>query len=71
MTVVIVCTFIICGLPYFLLEMMYNFGLHVSKRKIYGLKGLLDWVENQPTRCSFMLWSEAVVQLQTQVQHVG
>ncbi len=32
---------------------------------------LLDWIGNQPTLCSFMPWSEAVEQLQTQVQQVG
>ena len=31
----------------------------------------LDWIGNQPTHCSFMPWSEAVVQLQTQMQQVG
>ncbi len=32
---------------------------------------LLDWIGNQPTRCSFMPWSKAVAQLQTHVQWVG
>ncbi len=32
---------------------------------------LLDWIEKQPTSCSFIAWSKAYVQLQTHMQEVG
>ncbi len=42
-----------------------------AKRIFIQERLLLDWVGNQPTRCSFMPWSEAVVQMQTQLQQIS
>ncbi len=46
-------------------DICYGKWCHTNMVNMRHERLLLDWIGNQPTRCIFMPWSEAVVQLQT------